>query len=134
MKLFSLLSVSIFFTVYTLCVPHHLGAWPNCSCRGVEIIRMRLQPIIVPLFHQRWVDLPSSTMSHIKTLCYLLSQCSSTSALPDTACYTSIAAGRDGKIPHEPLMRHDIRIEKHDIFLSDLLLWGLDVTSKVLMG
>lgn len=73
--------------ICTLCVLHCLGAWPNCSCREAEIIRTVLQPVILSLLDQRWDDLPSSGMSHIETLCYLLSQCSSTSPLPDAACY-----------------------------------------------
>lgn len=40
----------------------------------------------------------------------------------DTPCFTSIAAGADGKISHEPLMLDDIQMETHDISMSDPLL------------
>lgn len=45
-----------------------------------------------------------------------------------------VAAGADGDILYEPLLLYDIPMEKHDFFLVDLLLWGLDVVGKVLMG
>lgn len=62
-------------------------------------------------------------VSH-KHLVLPLVQCSSTfhPLTQQIACYKSFPWGSDSRISQELLMSGDIQMEKHDIFLSDLLL------------
>lgn len=68
--------LSIFLTVLCASLLRCCSSpWPNCGCREVDyhhFYQTLLQPIILSLFHLRWVDLPS----RIETLCYILPQCS----------------------------------------------------------